>query len=122
MARTPRTLSGGGHAEAESGENIGQGKPREDLIKTANPANQQEQISEVLLTRCPSRFVGGRSLLLSRVCSTCVRGWRLRDNCTWCERVLSLKHRRRNEPEEYHRAQQSPHNNDGLPGNENLHG
>jgi len=31
MARTPRTFSGGGHAEAKAGENIRQGKPREDV-------------------------------------------------------------------------------------------
>jgi len=30
MARTPSTLSRGGHTEAKVGENIGQGKPRED--------------------------------------------------------------------------------------------
>jgi hypothetical protein len=40
---------------------------------------------------------------------------------TWRERVLSLKHRRCNETKEYHRAQQSPHENDWLPGNENVH-
>ena len=39
---------------------------------------------------------------------------------TWRERVLSLKHRRRNEAKEYHCAQQSPHDNDWLPRNENV--
>jgi hypothetical protein len=33
-----------------------------------------------------------------------------------------LKHRRRNESNKYHPAQQSPHENDWLPGNENPHG
>ena len=30
MARTPRPFSRKGHAEAKAGENIGQGKPREE--------------------------------------------------------------------------------------------
>ena len=46
MARTPRTFSRRGHAEAKAGENIGQGKPREDVTKKAKETNQQEQISE----------------------------------------------------------------------------
>jgi len=33
-----------------------------------------------------------------------------------------LKHRRCNETKEYHPAQQSPHENDWLPRNENSHG
>jgi hypothetical protein len=33
-----------------------------------------------------------------------------------------LKHRRCNETKKYHPAQQSPHENDWLPGNENPHG
>jgi hypothetical protein len=61
------------------------------------------------------------SLLLSRVCSTRIHGSRLSDNCTWRKRVLSLKHRRRNKPEQNHRAQQSPHEYDWPPGNENVH-
>jgi len=61
------------------------------------------------------------SLLLPPLRSTCLRGCRLTDNRAWRERVLSLKYRRRNEAKKYHRAQQPPHNNDRLPGNENLH-
>ena len=61
------------------------------------------------------------SLLLSRVCSARIHGSRLSDNCTWRERVLSLKNRRRNETKEYHCAQQSPHDNDWLPRNEKVH-
>lgn len=33
MARTPRTLSRGGHPEAKAGENIGEGKSREDVTE-----------------------------------------------------------------------------------------
>ena len=33
MARTPRTFSRRGHAEAKAGENIGQGKLREDVTE-----------------------------------------------------------------------------------------
>jgi hypothetical protein len=61
-------------------------------------------------------------LWLLRWCSARFRGWRLSDRRTWREGVLSFKHRRCNETKEYHRAQQSPHENDWLPGNENLHG
>ena len=46
---------------------------------------------------------------------------RLRDVRTWREGVLSLTHRRCNETNQYHPAQQSPHENDWLPGNENVH-
>ena len=63
MARTPRTFSRRGHAEAKAGENIGQGKPREDVTEKAKQTNQQEEISEVSLTRSPSRFVGVLRLL-----------------------------------------------------------
>ena len=35
MARTPRTFSRRGHAEAKAGENIGQGKSREDVTEKA---------------------------------------------------------------------------------------
>ena len=63
MARTPRTFSRRGHAEAKAGENIGQGKPREDVTEKAKQANQQEEISEVSLTRSSSRFVGVLRLL-----------------------------------------------------------
>src|SRR5258708_39972149 len=44
------------------------------------------------------------------------------DGRTWREWVLPFKHRRCNETKEYHRAQQSPHENDWLPGNEDIHG
>jgi len=47
MARTPRTLSRRGHAEAKAGENIGQGKPREDMTEKAMQTNQRKAISEV---------------------------------------------------------------------------
>ena len=57
MARTPRTLSRRGHSEAKAGENIGQGKPCEDVTETAKQTNRQEEISEVSLTRSPSRFL-----------------------------------------------------------------
>ena len=33
MARTPRTFSRRGHAEAKAGENIGQGKSRKDVTE-----------------------------------------------------------------------------------------
>ena len=82
--------------------------------------NQQEEIAEVSLTRSPSRLVGVLRLL-PRLRRTRFRGCGLRDRRTWRERVLSLKHRRCNETKEYHRAQQSPHENDWLPGNENPH-
>ena len=118
MARTPRTFSRRGHAEAKARENIRQGKPREDVTEKA-----KEQISrrdlEVSLTRSPSRFV--RVLrLLPRLRHTRFRGG-LRDVRTWREGVLSLTHRRCNETNQYHPAQQSPHENDWLPGNENVH-
>jgi hypothetical protein len=45
MARTPRTFSRGGHTEAKAGENIGQGKPREDVTEKAKQTDQQKQIS-----------------------------------------------------------------------------
>jgi hypothetical protein len=84
-------------------------------------ANLREEIFEVSLTRSPSRLVGVLRLL-PRLSRTRFRGCWLRDGRTWRERVLSLKHRRRNESNKYHPAQQSPHENDWLPGNENLHG
>jgi hypothetical protein len=68
-----------------------------------------------------SRFVGLFRLL--RIAgSPGFRGCGLRDRRTWREWVLSLKHRRCNETNKYHRAQQSPHDNDWLPGNQNVHG
>ena len=63
MARTPRTFSRRGHAEAKAGENIGQSKPREDVTEKAKQTNQPEDISELSLTRSPSRFLGTRRLL-----------------------------------------------------------
>ena len=75
MARTPRTFSRRGHPEAKAGENIGQGKPREDVTEKAKQTNQQEEISEVSLTRSSSRFVGVLRLL-PRLRSTRFRGWR----------------------------------------------
>lgn len=83
--------------------------------------SQQQQIVAVLLTRSPSHLVG---LLrsLSRLRGGCFRRYGLRDGRTWSKGVLSLKHRRRNETKEYHRAHQSPHKNDWLPRNENPHG
>ena len=63
MAGTPRTLSRGSHIEAKAGENIGQGKPREDVTEKAKETNQQEEISEVSLTRSLGRFVGLLRLL-----------------------------------------------------------
>ena len=58
MARTPRTLSGRGHAETEAGENTGQGKPREDVTEKTKRTKQQKEISEVSLTRSLGRFLG----------------------------------------------------------------
>ena len=46
----------------------------------------------------------------------------MRDGRTWREWVLSFKHRRCNETNQYHPAQQSPNENDWFPGNENIHG
>ena len=108
MARTPRTLSRRGHAEAKAGENIGQGKPRENVTEKAKETNQQEEIFEVSLTRSPSRLVGVLRLL-PRLRRTRFRGCGLRDGRTWREGVFALKHRRRNETNKYHPAQQSPH-------------
>jgi len=44
MARTPRTLSRRGHAEAKAGENIGEGNPRGDVTEEARQTNQQEEV------------------------------------------------------------------------------
>jgi len=63
MARTPRTLSRRGHAEAKAGEDIGQSKTREDVTEKAKETNQQEEISDVSLTRSLGRFVGVLRLL-----------------------------------------------------------
>ena len=120
MARTSRTFARRSHSEAKAGENIGQGKPPEDVTEKAKQTNQRQAISDVSLTRSPSRLVGVFSLL-PRLRRTRFRGCGLRDGRTWREGVLSLKHRGCNETKEYHRAQQSPHENDWLPGNENVH-
>jgi hypothetical protein len=121
MARTPRTFSRRGHPEAEAGENTGPGKPRKGVTEKAKETNQQEEIFEVSLTRSPSRLVGVLRLL-PRLRRTRFRGCGLRDGRTWREGVFALKHRRRNETNKYHPAQQSPHENDWLPGNDNPHG
>jgi hypothetical protein len=121
MAGTPRTFSRGSYIEAKAGENIGQGKPREDVIEKAKQTDQQKQIAEVSLTRSPRRLLGVLRLL-PRLRRTRFRGRGLRDGRTWREGVLSFKYRRCNETKEYHRAQQSPHENDWLPGNQNVHG
>ena len=70
--------------------------------------------------RSLGRFAGVL-MLLPRLRSTRFHGWGLRDGRTWREGVFSFKYRRRNEAKEYHRAQQSPHENDWLPRNENPH-
>jgi hypothetical protein len=106
MARTPRTFSRRGHAEAKAGENIGQGKSREDVTEEAMQTNQREAVSEFSLTRSPGRHVG--VLRLPRLRNTRFHGGRLRDGRTWRERVLSLKHRRCKETNQYHPTQQSP--------------
>ena len=63
MARTPRAFSRGSHPEAKAGENIGQGKPHEDVTEKAKEINQQEDISDVSLTRSLGCFVGVLRLL-----------------------------------------------------------
>jgi hypothetical protein len=120
MARTPGTFSRRGRAEAKAGKNIGQGKPRKDVTEKAMQRIQREAISEVSLTRSPSRLVG--VLRLPRLRTTRFHGGGLPDDRTWREGVPSLKHRRCNETKEYHRAQQSPDENDWLPWHEDIHG
>ena len=64
MAWAPRTFARRSHAEAKAGENIGQSKPREDVVtEKAKQTNQREDISELSLTRSPSRFLGVLRLL-----------------------------------------------------------
>ena len=63
MARTPRTFARRSRAEAKAGENIGQSKPREDVTEKAKQTNQQEDISELSLSRSPSWFLGALRLL-----------------------------------------------------------
>jgi hypothetical protein len=120
IRRICRTISGRGHPEAKAGKNIGQGKPPEDVTEKAEQTDQQKRIFEVSLTRSPSRFVG--VLRLPRLRTTRFHGGGLPDDRTWHEGVFSLKHRRSNETNQYHPAQQSPHENDWLPWNENIHG
>ena len=121
MARPPRTFSRRGHSEAKATEDIGQREPREDVTEKAKETNQHEEIAEVSATRSLGRFVGVLRLL-PRLRRSRFRGCGLRDGRTLREGVLSLKHRRCNETKEYHRAQQSPHENDWLPRNQNVHG
>ena len=61
-------------------------------------------------------------LRLPRLRTIRFHGGGLPDDRTWREGILSLKHRRCNETNQYHPTQQSPHENDRLPGNENVHG
>ena len=44
MARTPRAFARRGRAQTKAGENIGQGKPREDVTGKAKETNQQEDL------------------------------------------------------------------------------
>ena len=90
------------------------------MNEKAKQTNQQAEIFEVSLTRSPRTFVG--VFRLPRLHNARFQGWRLRDDRTWREWVLSFKHRRCNETNQYHPAQQSPNENDWLPGNENVHG
>ena len=60
-------------------------------------------------------------LRLPRLRTTRFHGGGLPEDRTWREGVLSLKHRRCNETNQYHPAQKSPNENDWLPGNENIH-
>src|SRR5579862_809861 len=114
MARAPRTFSSGGDTETKAGENTGQGKSFEDVTEKCEQTNQPQEIVEVLPTRGLSRFV--RVIWLLRR----LRNARFRR--TRCEGFFSFKQRRCNETNQYHATQQSPHENDWLPGNENPHG
>ena len=91
------------------------------MTEKAKQTNQQGDISELSVTRSPSRFLGVFRLL-PRLRNTRFHRRGLCDGRTWREGVLPLKQRRCNETNEYHPAQQSPHENDRLPGNENIHG
>ena len=44
MAGTPRTFSRGSHIEAKTGENIGQGKPREDVTEKAKQTSVETDL------------------------------------------------------------------------------
>jgi len=114
MARPPRTFARGSHPEAKARENIGQGKRREDVSEGCKQTNHQRESVEVLSTRGLRCFVRMTGLL---------RRLRAGGFCrTRCERVFSLKQRSCNEANQDHPAQQSPHENDWLPGNKNSHG
>ena len=110
----------GSRLVARSGAGYGQGKPREDVNEKAKQTNQQEEISQASLTRSSSPLVG--VLRSSPLRNTSFHGGGLRDRGTGREGVLSLKQRRRNETNQYHPTQQSPHENNWLPGNKNQHG
>ena len=94
---------------AQAGENV-----------KARQTNQQQDISEFSVSRSLSSFVG--VLGLRRLHNTRLHSGGLRDGHTRREWVLSFKQRRCNEANQYHSTQQSPHENDWLPGNENVHG
>ena len=104
MARTPRTFSGRGHPEAKAGENIGQGKSREDVIEKNKQTNQQKEIVEVSLTRSSSRFVGVLRLL------RCLRSTRFSAaGCGWSHLArrglfLEAPKMQRNQPVSSHSA------------------
>jgi hypothetical protein len=51
MSAVSRPFSRRGRAEAKAGENIGQAKPRQDVIEKTKQTDQQKEISEVSLTR-----------------------------------------------------------------------
>ncbi len=90
------------------------------MTEKTRQTNQQKEISKASLTWSPSRFVGVLRLL-PRLRNTRFHDG-LRDVRTWREGVLPLKQRRSNETNQYHPAQQSPHENDWLPWNKNQHG
>jgi hypothetical protein len=90
------------------------------VTEKARQANQQQDFSEFSVSGSLSRFLG--VLRLPRLRNTRFHGSGLRDVRTWREGVLSLKQRRCNETNQYHPTQQAPHENDWLPGNENVHG
>ena len=89
------------------------------VTEKATQANGQEEISQVSPTRSPSRFVGVPRLPRWR--NARFHRWGLRHGRTWREGVLSLEDRRCDETNQYHPAQQSPDENDWLPGDENVH-
>ena len=63
MAGTPRTFSRGSHIEAKAGENIRQGKSREDLTDKPKQTDRRNRSPEVSLTLSSSRFLGVLRLL-----------------------------------------------------------